>query len=86
LAADELPRLLGELAEIQATATARLTAVLPAPIADEMLDVKKAASRMGVSPAYLYRHHDRLPFTRRIGRRLLFSSKGLELYMQKQRP
>ena len=38
---------------------------------NENLPVKEAARRLGVSPAWIYRHARKLPFTVRIGRRLL---------------
>lgn len=77
---EELPRLLGELEEIRFTAIARLT---PPPIAappDELLDVEQAASRLGISKDYLYRHHAEFPFTRRLGRSVRFSARGIEEY------
>jgi excisionase family DNA binding protein len=83
LPAGELPRLLGELEEIRCTAMARLTA--PAPTlfqADELLSAPQAARRLGISHDYLYRHHRELPFTRRVGRRLLFSALGIEKYIK----
>jgi excisionase family DNA binding protein len=84
LPAEELPRLLGDLAEIQATAMARLIAPVPAQPsgADELLSIEEASRRMGVSKDYLYRHKTELPFTRRVGRKLLFSSLGIESYIQ----
>jgi excisionase family DNA binding protein len=81
---EDLPRLLGECAEIAATASARL-ANPPATKLDENLEVPEAAHRLGVSPDYLYRHSKRFPFTRRIGRKLLFSSAGLDAYLKKSR-
>jgi hypothetical protein len=81
LAADELPHLLGELEEVRCTALARLhTPSLP-PQEDESLDVTAAAHKLGVSRDYLYRNHARFPFTRRMGKRLLFSRNGLEKYL-----
>jgi excisionase family DNA binding protein len=81
---DELPRMIGELAEISATAQARLLA--PGEARPEtLLDIEETAERMNLSRDYLYRHHKRLPFTRRVGRKLLFSSSGLELYLTKSR-
>src|SRR3954466_12877569 len=86
VASDELPRLIGELAELSAVAMARLTA--PSPIAsrpDELLNVTDAAARLSLSADYLYRHHKTLPFARRMGRRLLFSSSGIEKYIASYR-
>jgi excisionase family DNA binding protein len=83
LPAGELPRLLGELEEIRCTAMARLTAPAPAQAqADELLSAPEAARRLGISQDYLYHHHGDLPFTRRVGRRLLFSALGIEKYIK----
>ncbi len=83
---EELPRLLGELEEIRATALARLTAPASAqPLQnDELLDTNKAAHRLGISKDFLYRNHCGFSFTRRVGRRLLFSSLGIERYIRQQ--
>jgi excisionase family DNA binding protein len=63
--------------------TARLLTVSPEPVSsgmrlDENLSIEEAARRLGVSRDYVYRHAHKLPFTVRIGRRLLFSARGLE--------
>jgi excisionase family DNA binding protein len=81
---EDLPRLLGDLAEISATANARLTSSVVEARSDEMLDVEEAARRMGVSKDYLYRHQKKFPFARRIGRKLLFSSVGLEKFLARR--
>jgi hypothetical protein len=52
---------------------------------DQNLSADEAAARLGLSKVYLYRHTDRLPFARRIGRRVVFSAKGLERWSQQQR-
>lgn len=82
---EALPVFLGKLETIRITALARLQA----PVAairpeDQLLDVDAAAGRLGVSPGYLYRHHVEFAFTRRIGKRLLFSASGIENYINKQ--
>jgi predicted DNA-binding transcriptional regulator AlpA len=82
---EELPRLLGDLEEIRATALARLTS--PAQefhLPDSLLGVEETATRLGVSRHYLYRNHPTLPFTRRIGRSLRFSSSGIEQYIRRK--
>ncbi len=81
---DDLPRLLGELEEVRCTAMARLTAPAPAQQhqPDELLHAAEATRRLGVSQDYLYRHHRDFPFTRRVGRRLLFSALGIEKYIK----
>jgi excisionase family DNA binding protein len=84
---ESLPEFLGELREVEVTALARLTqAQVPAPTGpDELVDVAEAARRLGVSKGYLYRHRE-LPFARRIGRKLLFSSAGISRYISRTRP
>jgi hypothetical protein len=80
---DELPKLLGELEEARATAMLKLSAPTPVPQHDELLDIEAAAARLGMSVDWLYDNHSKLPFTRRIGRKLLFSSLGLDEYIRK---
>lgn len=85
VAPEELPRLLGDLEEVRATALARLTAPQPAADqADELLDVAEAARRLGISEDYLYRHHKDFAFTRHMGRKLLFSSRGIEKHISQK--
>jgi len=85
LPAPELPELIGSLAELQAICMARLAAPAPTSRPDELLSVQAAAHRLGVSKEYLYRNHATLPFSRRIGRTLRFSSAGIEAYCKKDR-
>jgi excisionase family DNA binding protein len=85
LAPAELPAFLGELEQIRVTALARITTPPVEARPDELLEVPEAAHRLGVSPDYLYRHSKRFPFTRRTGRKLLFSSAGLDAYLRKSR-
>jgi excisionase family DNA binding protein len=85
LAPEELPRLLGDLEEIRVTALARLASPVIEARPDELLSVEEASKRMGVSRGYLYRHHPQLNFSRRAGRKLLFSSVGLDSYLKKSR-
>jgi len=40
--------------------------------------VGEAATQLGVSVSWLYRRSSKLPFVVRIGRRLLFSARGLD--------
>lgn len=87
LPVEQLPRLLGELEECRCTAMARLA--VPAPFQaqpDELLDVEEATRRLGLSKDYLYRHHSDFPFTRRVGRKLLFSGLGIERYIKTAKP
>lgn len=81
---EELPALIGALAEVSAVATARLAAPAVADAPDTLLEVPEAAARLGISPDYLYRHSKKFPFTRRMGRKLLFSSVGVETYLKRE--
>jgi hypothetical protein len=86
LPAAELPAFIGALESIKATAWARLSAPAQNPAEhDELLSVEVAADRLGVSRDYLYRHHSQYPFTRRQGRKLLFSALGIEKHIRQQR-
>lgn len=90
---EDLPALLGRLVEAEAIARLRLSiAAVPAstngygaPEADENLAVTEAARQLGVSTRWLYREARRLPFAVKIGRRLLFSRRGLERWNRQQR-
>lgn len=83
--AEDLPDLIGKLEAIKAIAWARLTVPTPAPAHDELIAVTEAAHRLGISENYLYTHHREYPFTRRQGRKLLFSAAGIERYIQQNR-
>lgn len=86
LPAEELPNFIGELEAIKAVAWARLAS--PGAMQqehDELLDVDRAAERLGVSKDYLYRHHRQFPFARRQGRKLLFSALGIDKHIRQQR-
>ena len=86
LPAGELPSFIGELEAAKATAWARLTAPTPVPLEhDELLDVEAAAERLGVSRDYLYRHSQEYAFTRRQGRKLLFSALGIDKHIGQKR-
>ena len=85
LPAEELPTFIGALESIKATAWARLSAPSPAiQEHDELLEVEAAAQRLGVSKDFLYRHSREYSFTRRQGRKLLFSALGLEKYIRQK--
>jgi excisionase family DNA binding protein len=53
---------------------------------DRLLTVEEAAVLLGVTPRWLYRNADSLPFTRRLGARTLrFSEKGIQRYIANRR-
>jgi hypothetical protein len=85
LAPAELAVFLGELETVRVTALARLASPAVEQQKDENLDVEETARRMHVSTHYLYKNHHRFKFTRREGRKLLFSSAGLDNYLKKSR-
>lgn len=82
---DELPSLLGDLEHVKAAATARLWGATPPAVQqaapDQLLDIKTAAERIGMSVDWLYDNKEKLPFTRRVGGRVRFSAKGIEHYI-----
>jgi predicted DNA-binding transcriptional regulator AlpA len=88
--APELPQLIGELEAARAVAWARLTAPAAGTQSDvsgqgaRNLDVAEAATRLGISKDWLYRHASELPFALRIGRRLVFDSVALERWNRRR--
>ena len=73
---------------MQTTACSRLlaarTPVTPEP--DTLLTVAQVAPILEVTPKWLYRHADRLPFTRRLSRKALrFSDTGLKKWLATRR-
>src|SRR5215470_13678420 len=83
LAPEAARALLVQLATLQAPLLARALAggAAHGGEADELLTIDLAARRLGMSPAWLYRHAARLPFTRRVGRQVRFSARQLESYI-----
>ena len=83
---NELPRALGQLRELEATALARLYAAPPASEIvgqpEQLLDVENAAKRLNVSEDYLYRHWKKLPFAHKYDWGVRFSARGIEEYIQ----
>src|SRR5438128_6142763 len=71
------------LAALQVAVAARLAAPCGRDDGpDRLLTVKQAAPVLGMSEDWLYRNADRLPFTRRTGRRTLrFSERSLKRYL-----
>jgi hypothetical protein len=84
LSPEELPALVGSLEEIKVTALARLTTRETKSQTDELPDVNETARRLHCSKDYLYRNSTKYSFTRREGRKLLFSSSGLALYLKQK--
>jgi len=71
---------LAQLASLQAPLLARALVVVGRE-PDELLDVNRAAQRLGLGEGWLYRHAAKLPFTVRVNRQLRFSARRLEAYI-----
>jgi len=83
---EALPGFLGSVETIRATAWARLAIpVQSAAMTDKLIGVEEASLRLGISKAFLYRNSARFEFTRRIGRKLCFSSVGIDQYIRARR-
>jgi excisionase family DNA binding protein len=89
VALEEIPRLKGALAEIDALLQLRLnTAPLPSqeekpgPGGDRLLTIAEAAKRINVKTSWIYDHQKTLPFIRKLGTRTLrVSEQELEYWM-----
>src|SRR5690348_513944 len=81
----EVPALVGDLERLRALGWARLTAPRPAADrnghGDRLLTAYEVRARTTLSVAWLYRHSDVLPFTRRVGRKVLFSEAALTKWL-----
>jgi predicted DNA-binding transcriptional regulator AlpA len=82
---EALPAIIGRLAQLHALALARLTRPDTPASGDRLLKIADAAAKLSVSPDYLYRHAEKLPFTVRDGRRLRFSEHGIEQWIARRR-
>jgi predicted DNA-binding transcriptional regulator AlpA len=59
----------------------------PEQDADRLLSADEAATLLSVSPDWLYRHAKKLPFTRKLGPKMLrFSSHGIHKYLATRTP
>ena len=85
----ELPRLLGQLRELEATALARMCAAPGTTEAsrepEQLLGVEEAAKRLNVSQDYLYRHWRKLPFAQKYDWGLRFNESALNAYIKNSR-
>lgn len=81
LAPEQARVLLAQLAALHAPLLARALVAGGGREADELLTVEVAAQRLALSPAWLYRHAAKLPFTVHVGRQVRFSSRRLEAYI-----
>ena len=81
----DLPEFLGALEQVRCVAFARLATPAAESRPDESLTIEQASKRLGVSPDYLYRHWQQFKFARQEGRKILFSSNGIDAYLKKAR-
>ena len=85
---EELHAILGQLEQMKSSVSLRLyTAVNHSrkndnKKDDELIGVKDASHRLKVSENYLYQNSKNLPFTVRLGRRLLFSKQGIDRFIR----
>lgn len=85
---DSCASLIGELEKIKALAYGKMWQREPATNHQEerLLEIDEAATKLGMTKDYLYRHANKLPFTVRTApRQLRFSLHGIEQYIKKQR-
>lgn len=91
---EQIPSILARVAAIQSVLTARLLAIAIASATsepksattDQLLTAEDAAVILRVTPRWLYRHANRLPFTRRLSRKCLrFSEAGLRRWQTSKR-
>ncbi len=83
--AEALPDFLASLEKVRVLAFARLVAPAPALRIDELVGIEEASRRLNISKSYLYRHWGQFPFARHIGRKLVFSSLGIDRYIASRR-
>jgi len=80
-----IPALLTQLSAVQASMAARFVATAQdatSDARDALLNVEKAAERLGVSEDWLYRRTKTLSFVVRVGRHVRFSAKGIDRYIR----
>ena len=86
---EAVPALRGKLAELDTLLSGRLlqsgnSQGQTKPDGDRPLSAKQAAAKLGASIDYLYRHSSKLPFTVRMGGKVLFSEAGIERYIRQR--
>lgn len=85
---EQIPAVISELAAAQSMLAARLVdAVIPEPApAENYISVAEASKRYHRSPKWFYRNAKRLPFMRRLSRKvLLVGERGMERWIANQR-
>lgn len=88
LPVEAVPSLRGELARLDSLLLARLLqpgdGCREPEAGDRLLSAREASAKLGASEDWLYRRSRTLPFTVRIGRKVLFSEAGIERYIRQR--
>jgi predicted DNA-binding transcriptional regulator AlpA len=82
-----IPAILTQLAALHNALAARLLVAnenAEGHPEDRLLGIEEAAQRLGVSISWLYRRSSRLSFVVRMGRKLVFSLRGIERYIKQR--
>ena len=83
---EAVPAMLGDLERVKAALWARLVTQdgnrNGETGGDQLLDATEAAAKIKVSKDWIYHHHADLPFTVRIGSKLLFSAVGIDRWIK----
>jgi hypothetical protein len=82
---EEVAHFLADLEEIRVTALGVLMRPVPAP-PDRLIDIHELSARIGVGVDCIYRNKKRYAaFARPQGKKLLWSSSGLDAYLKKSK-
>lgn len=89
IAPEQIPGVLAQLAAAQGLLAARLFSREEACVGkqsngDRLVAIGEAAEKLGVTPDWLYRRGDKLPFVVRMGRNVRFSEQGIEKYIRQR--
>ena len=91
IAPDQIPAAIAQLAAAQSTLAARMMTAAAQPRRQEeeetnWLSVEEAAAKVGRSPRWFYRNAKRLPFLKRLSRKvLLVSEAGMRRWVASQK-
>jgi len=88
---EAVPGVLARVSVLQAALIARLNVsappASPGDVTERLLTAAEAAAILGVTTRWLYRRSRRLPFARRLSRKVLrFSEAGLRKWILSNRP
>jgi excisionase family DNA binding protein len=83
----ERGQVIGELERLKFTLWTGATTPVVSPAPSTALDISEVAKRIGMSKPWIYREAraGRLPFARRLGRRIKFEEAGLTRWLEKRR-